>query len=149
MKNKRTHAEKQRLITQIICLVLAGLMLLGVIMSILPFSALTAHAADETVPTSETLPVIGAETTEEPETDGLLLRIGLMFGSGVTESFAVRAEDGFVIHHVDKETDEATVLYETPAAYAAVTKDANLALNEDGFYYPASKGVIIGGYHHA
>ena len=147
MKNKRTHAEKQRLITQIICLVLAGLMLLGVIMSILPFSALTAHAADETVPTSETLPVIGAETTEEPETDGLLLRIGLMFGSGVTESFAVRAEDGFVIHHVDKETDEATVLYETPAAYAAVTKDANLALNEDGFYYPASKGVIIGGYH--
>lgn len=141
MKNKRTRAEKQRLITQIICLALAGLMILGVIMSILPFSALTAHAADETQAAA------AVQTTEEPDTEGLLLRIGLMFGSGVTESFAVRAEDGFLIHAVDEETDEALLLYETPAAYAAVTKDANLAVNDDGIYYPASKGVIIGGYH--
>jgi hypothetical protein len=46
MKKKRTHAEKQRLVTQIICIVLAALMILGVVMSILPFSAMTAHAAD-------------------------------------------------------------------------------------------------------
>ena len=190
MKKKRTHAEKQRLITQILCLVLAGLMLLGVVMSILPFSALIAHAADEpaetpvteesvtddaVIPTEETPteqpteepspetaedvppqtteePIPAAPSTEEAETveesvRGLLLRIGLMFGSGVTESFAVRAEDGFVVHHVNRQTNEATPLFETTVSYAAVTKDANLALDEDGYYYPASKGVVIGGYH--
>ncbi len=166
MKKKRTYAEKQRLITQILCLVLAALMLLGVVMSILPFSALTAHAADVTVngvtdsdpettsasdlPAEEpvTAPSDAEEPThtEEPHT-GLLLRIGLMFGSGVTESFAVRAEDGFTMYHVDGETDDARLLYETTTAYAAVTKDANLAINDDGIYYPASTGVIIGGYH--
>ena len=64
MKKKRTHAEKQRLITQILCLVLAGLMLLGVVMSILPFSALIAHAAD-----------MPAETpvTEESVTDDAVI----------------------------------------------------------------------------
>ncbi len=163
MKKKRTHAEKQRLITQILCLVLAALMLLGVIMSILPFSALTAHAADEAsdVPAdtevSETeVPSADASSAEEPLADaaeveeptaGLLLRIGLMFGTGVTESFAVRAEDGFEVYHVDSETDEARLLFETDMPYAAVTKDANLAINDDGIYYPASQGVIIGGYH--
>jgi len=187
MKKKRTHAEKQRLITQILCLVLAGLMLLGVIMSILPFAALTAHAVDVpaddaviseetqtpdvpadvttetepaetptdnvpavTDPTEEpvTEPSVPEDTvvTEEPQT-GLLLRIGLMFGTGVTESFAVRAEDGFSVYHVEGETDESRLLYETAAPYAAVTKDANLAINDDGIYYPASQGVIIGGYH--
>ncbi len=195
MKKKRTHAEKQRLITQIICLIMAALMLLGVVLSILPFSAMVARAADEPTedtaasddvaaedpaetpaetPTEQPNEETTAETTEEttdavvpeateetlpaaPTTDdaesteesvnGLLLRIGLMFGSGVTESFAVRAEDGFVMHHVDKETDKAMPLYETAVSYAAVTQDANLALDEDGYYYPASKGVIIGGFH--
>jgi len=147
MKKKRTHAEKQRLVTQIMCLVLAGLMILGVILSILPFSAMVAHAADEpTVEEDVSASITDAEMTEEPQ-NGLLLRIGLMFGSGVTESFAVRADDGFVMVHVDRETDAVTPLYETATAYAAVTKDANLALNDDGIYYPASKGVVIGGYH--
>ncbi len=155
MKKKRTHAEKQRLITQILCLVLAGLMLLGVIMSILPFAALTAHAADVTdtavndeqniLSSAASVPE-DAEIDEEPE-PGLLLRIGLMFGSGVTESFAVRADDGFVVHHVDDKTDEAVKLYETTIGYAAVTKDANLAVDDDGIYAPAASGVVIGGYH--
>lgn len=146
MKKKRTHAEKQRLITQIICIALAALMLLGVVMSILPFSAMTAHAADA----SEAIDVTEVTDTEEIEKEphpGLLLRIGLVFGTGVSASFAVRAEDGFVVYHVNKTTDEATPLYETTVGYAAVTQDANLALDEDGMFVPASKGVIIGGYH--
>ena len=146
MKKKRTHAEKQRLITQIICIALAALMILGVVMSILPFSAMTAHAADMTDTDAQISAEDTVEEAKEP-TPGLLLRIGLMFGSGVTESFAVRANDGFTVYHVDKTTDAAAPLYETTVEYAAVTQDANLALNEDGMYVPASKGVIIGGYH--
>ena len=148
MKKKRTHAEKQRLVTQIICIVLAALMILGVVMSILPFSAMTAHAADLSDPEqTDSANGEGIDTAVKEPNPGLLLRIGLMYGTGVTASFAVRAEDGFVIYHVNKTTDEATPLFETAVDYAAVTQDANLALDEDGIYAPASKGVVIGGYH--
>ena len=153
MKQKRTHAEKQRLVVQIVCLLLAALMLLGVLMSILPYAALTAHAAEtdaaETAAVTETEepPTASDAVAEEEPDNGLLLRIGLMFGSGVTESFAVRADDGFAIRHVDSKTDESTVLWQTSEPYAAVCCDDNLKATDDGYYVPASEGVVIGGYH--
>lgn len=144
MKQKKTRAEKQRLVTQIICLALVALMILGVILSILPFSAMTAYAAD--LPDADQAVTEVNETEKEPN-PGLLLRIGLMYGSGVTASFAVRADDGFSVYHVDKTTDEVLPIYETETEYALVTQDANLAVDENGMYAPASTGVIIGGYH--
>ncbi|MBO5649217.1 MAG: SpoIID/LytB domain-containing protein [Clostridia bacterium] len=148
MPKKRTRAEKQRLITQILCLVLAALMILGVLLSILPFSYLTAHASDSNSDTTQTTENLSqnTETNESLPADPFLLRIGLMFGSGVTESFAVRAENGFSISHVRTSDDAATPLYETTEPYLCAARDGNLAF-EDGIYTVSSKNVVIGGYH--
>ncbi len=135
---KRTQVEKQQRMRQIFCLVMALLMLLGTLATVIPY----VSAADETEPAVTT----EAERHEEEPDNGLLFRIGLMFGDRVTESFAIRALDGFSFCHVDTD-DTVTPFIETTVPYIAVCKNDNLALNEDGYYIPSSQGVVIGGYH--
>jgi len=145
MKKKTSYAQKQKRLRQIFCIILAALMLLGVLMAVLPYLLLHVRAED-TVSANDT---IAAEDTVTEEADlncGPLLRIGLMFGSGVTPSFAVRANSGFKIGHVDNTTDAITPLWETPNTYIAACIDDNLALT-DGYYIPSKQNVIIGGYH--
>ncbi|MGM9626399.1 MAG: SpoIID/LytB domain-containing protein [Eubacteriales bacterium] len=144
---KRTYAEKQQRMRQIFCLVLAVLMILGVLAAVIPYLALNVSAADLSSDNAETESVSLEENIEQEEPDdGLLLRIGLMFGSGVTQSFAVRAQDGFVIGHVTAD-DCFNALWETAEPYIAVCRDNNLALDDNGYYIPSSSNVVIGGYH--
>ncbi len=146
-KKKRSYAEKQRRMRQVFAIVMAALMVLGVVASIMPYVGASDGNSD-TPALTEPEPAPSEDTEEAPDIgDGPLLRIGLMFGSGVTPSFAQRAPAGFLIHSVDKDSDLDTLCYETDVPYVAVCRDANLALNEDGYFIPATEGVIIGGYH--
>ncbi|MBQ8578275.1 MAG: SpoIID/LytB domain-containing protein [Clostridia bacterium] len=142
---KRTQAEKQQLVRQIICLAMVILMLLGVLVAAIPYVSAAEVTENSTSDVVTEVMTEDAENEEEPD-EGLLLRIGLMYGTGVTQSFAVRASDGFVLGHTG-EDDVFTPYIETAEPYIAVCRDDNLALDDDGYYVPASSGVVIGGYH--
>ncbi len=150
-KRKRTHADKQRLMTQILAIVMAALMLLGVIAAIIPYFALPMYALDATASDSTEItesdqPSDDTPPVQNPAADDLLLRIGLMFGSGVTPSFAVQASAGFIFHTVDAD-NTAEMLFSTGETVIAVCRDSNLAINEKGYYIPSTQNVVIGGYH--
>ncbi len=142
---KTSQADRQQRMRQIFCLILAILMLLGTLAAVIPYVS-AADLTTEDIGTAY-IPVMTEDAINEEEPDnGLLLRIGLMFGSGVTESFATSTESGFVFSHVTSD-NTVTPLYELPEPYIAVCKDANLAVDENGIYVPSAKNVVIGGYH--
>ncbi len=140
---KRTQAEKQQLYRQIFCLIMAALMLLGTLAAVIPY--VSAADVPETVAVSAAAPAAEQMNEEEPD-NGLLLRIGLMFGSNVTESFAIRAADGFQFGHTDK-NNAFTPFYMSSDPYIAVCKNDNLSKTDNGYYVPDTKNVVIGGYH--
>lgn len=139
---KRTQVEKQQRMRQIFCLVMALLMLLGTLAAVIPY---VSAAEDTSAPAASVVTAEDPKNEEEPD-NGLLLRIGLMFGTGVTESFATRAADGFAFGHTGDD-DVFVPFIETKEPYIAVCKNDNLALNDDGYYVPSSENVVIGGYH--
>ena len=145
---KRTQAEKQQRMRQIFCLIMAVLMLLGVLAAVIPYVSavdLPPNTEDSYI-SNEAVPTQTDNQTEKEPDNGLLLRIGLQYGSGVHTSFAVRAEFGFSLGIVKKD-NVYTVLYETEEPHIAVCKDGNLALDNDGYYVLSSQNVVIGGYH--
>lgn len=145
---KRTQAEKQQRMRQIFCLIMAVLMLLGVLAAVIPYVSavdLPPNTEDSYI-SNEAVPTQTEDQTEKEPDNGLLLRIGLQYGSGVHTSFAVRAEFGFSLGIVKKD-NVYTVLYETEETHIAVCKDGNLALDNDGYYVLSSQNVVIGGYH--
>ncbi|MCQ2432460.1 MAG: SpoIID/LytB domain-containing protein [Clostridia bacterium] len=144
-KKKKTYAEKQETLRKVFCLVMAILMLLGVLAAVIPYIGISAHALDTPELQLDEVPADTAETKEPLK--GLLLRIGLMFGSGVTPSYAISAPNGFVFGSVDNETDLFTPYFEAPDASAVICQDANLAIDENKNYAPGSRNVVIGGYH--
>ncbi|MBP3919657.1 MAG: SpoIID/LytB domain-containing protein [Clostridia bacterium] len=133
---------------QIFCLIMAVLMLLGVLAAVIPYVSavdLPPNTEDSYI-SNEAVPTQTDNQTEKEPDNGLLLRIGLQYGSGVHTSFAVRAEFGFSLGIVKKD-NVYTVLYETEEPHIAVCKDGNLALDNDGYYVLSSQNVVIGGYH--
>ncbi len=124
---KRTHADRQRLLTQIFCIVLAALMLLGVLAAILPYAMMQAYAADEPAVTAEDT---DADAAEEPD-NGLPLRIGLMFGSDVTPSFDISTACGFTFGSVDDETDCYTPYFTAVKPAVSICQDTNLTYSTD------------------
>lgn len=127
---------------------MAVLMLLGVLAAVIPYVSavdLPPNTEDSYI-SNEAVPTQTDNQTEKEPDNGLLLRIGLQYGSGVHTSFAVRAEFGFSLGIVKKD-NVYTVLYETEEPHIAVCKDGNLALDNDGYYVLSSQNVVIGGYH--
>ncbi len=111
----------------------------------------TTDTSTSTAEDTEDTDVTDTEGSENPSTPekpaDIMMRIGLMYGSGVTSSFQVSSSTGFVFGFVDDETDIFTPVWDTSMTEISACQDANLAKDRNGYYVPASQGVVIGGYH--
>lgn len=107
----------------------------------------TDSSSEDTKPPTEDTTAPPADPIVPQVPTDHMMRIGLMYGSGVTPSFRVSSSTGFVFGAVDKKTDVFTPVWETKSTDLTACQDANLAKDSDGYYVPASQGVVIGGYH--
>ena len=139
-KKARTHADKQKTLVRIMCIVMCALMVLGVLAAVIPYLALNVSAAD--VQETETVQI---EEESEPD-HGLLLRIGLIFGSDVPASYTVSAQNGFTLGYVSTADNSFTPCFPVSARKITVCQDANLVKTDDGFV-PGAQNVTLGGYH--
>lgn len=76
----------------------------------------------------------------------LMIRVGLMYGSGVTVGFETTAERGFSLGYVDSQ-NRYTALKQVADAVLAVTCDANLNNTNRTFTITDSQYPAVGGYH--
>lgn len=99
----------------------------------------------DTTETDTTEPPVPDDPPQQP-TD-YMMRIGLMYGSGVTSSFQISSDTGFLFGIVDDTTDVFTPVWDTSTTVISACQDANLTKDNSGYYTPASQGIVIGGYH--
>ena len=76
------------------------------------------------------------------------LRIGLVYGSGIVESFQTSADNGYYFGSVkNNASDSFDVFFYIKNNKIAVAHIANLAKNSVGRYYASSKNILIGKYN--
>ncbi|GHU37373.1 hypothetical protein FACS1894105_09380 [Clostridia bacterium] len=88
--------------------------------------------------------------TAPPEyySSGQNIRVGLVYDSGITESFRTKSSTGFLIGKTEKNNGIAlSALFSIPNKEIYVTRDVNLAKNAAGKYYNASGSIVIGKYN--
>ncbi len=80
------------------------------------------------------------------ETDDYKVRVGLMYGSGVTVGFETQAPYGFTIGSVTSD-NEYVQLWQVTDTRVSVTCDSNLSKNNMTYSITSSQSPVIGGYH--
>ena len=76
------------------------------------------------------------------------LRIGLVYGSGIVESFQTSADNGYYFGSVKEGASDAfRVFFYIKNTKAAVSHIANLAKNSAGRYYASNKSIVVGKYN--
>jgi len=95
---------------------------------------------------SQSLSVYGAETgnfTAAPN-----MRIGLVYGGGMVESFQTSSDTGFIFGNVQKNASDAfNVFFYIKNTNIAVSRTANLTKNSAGKYYASGSNIVIGKYN--
>ena len=90
-----------------------------------------------------TQPVYGGENANF--TSAPNMRIGLVFGSGMVESFQTSSDTGFVFGNVRQNASDAfNVFFYIKNTRIAVSRAANLAKNSAGRYYASGGNTVIG-----
>ena len=124
MSNKK-KTSSATLVARIMCIFLALLMVLGVVIMIVQYSAKVFAMSDE-------------------DYDNLKIRVGLMYGSDVTTSFEVKADYGFDLGYVDS-NNEFSPVYTVKTDIVTAASDINLSASGGGFV-KSSGSVTIGAY---
>lgn len=143
--SSKNNSKKSKKInwTRLLALVLAFLMFasvgtLGILMLINGVSAVDI-SYDE------------SNYTFSSETDGnLYIAVGLMYGTGVTVSFEIKAPYGFVVGDttISRNVRAFKPLYYLESDIAAVTVDANLKKKSMAYYLTDNPNeTVVGGYH--
>ena len=127
---KKTRAEKDKLLTRILCLVLMVLMVGGMLTSAIYYLITGAMVRTAAVEAADT------ET----------IRVGLMYGSGVTVGFETTAPNGFVPGAVASD-NSFTPLWQIGESKVSVTVDANLSKSGMTYSKTTSLSPVVGGYH--
>lgn len=132
-KTSSFEAKRKRSV-RILCLILAGLMVLG---SMYMLISMLIFAVSATSPFDE-------------ETDDITVRVGLMYGDGVTVGFETTAPNGYEIG-VQNITDGGYPyhpFWNLPNTKVSVTADANLSKKDSTYSITANSAqAVIGGYH--
>lgn len=120
---------------------LCALMLLGTFAAVIPYLGMGAYAADSTSATAAST----ENTLETIRTGTELVRIGLMYGTGVTVGFEVRADHGMYFGHVIE--NKFTPIWQTELTLVSATSDANLAKSAMTYSITSSPDAKVGGWH--
>jgi len=124
-KNEKAREPKSKLFVRIMAIILALLMVSGTIVSIILY-------------------LVSASFAYTPGNDPV--RVGLMYGTGVTVGFETTAEHGFDFGTVDG-TDQYLKLGQVTDTCVSVTCDANLAKSGRTYSKTSSTAPHVGGYH--
>ncbi len=135
--------SRRKLLVRIMAIFLVALMLLGSFAVVIQSLGMGSYAADSqssAMPESEpSQPIETIRTATET------VRIGLMYGSGVTVGFEVRAENGMNFGCVID--DQFTPLWQTSLTLVSATSDANLSKSAMTYSVTTSTEAVIGGWH--
>ncbi len=126
--NKKKREPASKIATRIIAIILVLLMLSGSIYYVFQFLFIHAHAS-----------------AQEFNPDNLI-RVGLMYGNGVTVGFETTAEHGFALGFVDAQ-NSFTPITQVADNALSVTSDCNLTNTNRTFAKTESISPAVGGYH--
>ena len=130
-KDKRIKTPKRVILTRIMALFLCLLMVGGVFAIVLPF--------------------LGGSYAAEPQDNanikniGDKVRVGLMYGTGVTVGFQTKSQNGFNIGYL--ENNNFTTLWQVTDDIVSVTCDSNLSKTGMSYSKTSSAACVIGGWH--
>ncbi len=128
LSDKKTRAGKKadvkKWLVRGMALFLAALMLLGAVVMILEMFRYPSAAH---------------------ETDGYSVRVGLMYGSGVTVGFETQAPHGFTVYSVTSD-NQFFPIGQVADTKVSVTCDSNLS-KQSMTYSLSSSASAVGGYH--
>lgn len=126
--------------------------ILALIMAILMVGGMayyTIYVLTTSVGAAETVTAEALDTSSLKNSGDVLVSVGLNYGSNLTKSFGVWADEGYTIGSQKLTEDrEFTPLWDIPTQYIACTVDDNLQ-ESGGSYILASKkkNTVIGGWH--
>lgn len=133
-KGKKKRVPASVLFTRILAIVLCVLMLIGSIIFALQF-ILNVRAVENS-------------GIYQVETDDVIVRVGMMYGSDVTVGFETTTEYGHVFGAVSQADDCYSKLWQTGTKVVSVTCDANLSKSAMTYSLASSPSdTVIGGYH--
>ena len=133
-RKKSSYESRRKRLVRIVCFVMAALMVLGsmyMLINMLIFSVFAASPAGNAV-------------------DDITLRVGLMYGDGVTVGFETTTPNGYEIG-VQNVTDGGYPyhpFWNIPNTKVSVTADANLSKKDSTYSITSNASqAVIGGYH--
>ena len=130
-RKKSTYEERRKRIVRILCFVLAALMVVGSLYTLIYMLIVAASAAD-------------------PSKDDITLRVGLMYGDGVTVGFETTTPAGYEIgvQPLTDGTYQYRPFWTIPKKKVSVTADDNLSKKDSTYSITNySAAAVIGGYH--
>ena len=130
-RKKSTYEERRKRIVRILCFVLAALMVVGSLYTLIYMLIVAASAAD-------------------PSKDDITLRVGLMYGDGVTVGFETTTPAGYEIgvQPLTDGTYQYRPFWTIPTKKVSVTADDNLSKKDSTYSItPFPTDVVIGGFH--
>jgi len=147
-KNRVSKYEARRkLLVRIMAIFLVALMLLGTVAVIIPYLGIGSYAADtsEAADMGLTSGLLQDTETADIRTGDEPVRIGLMYGTGVTVGFEVRADHGMYFGHVIDNI--FTPIWQTEKTLVSATSDSNLT--KSGMTYSVTQfpEAAVGGWH--
>ena len=131
---KKPKTPKRVILTRIMALFLCLLMVGGAFAMILPYLGIRSYAAEIDYDEFDTVNNI-SDT----------VRVGLMFGSGVTVGFQTKSQYGFNIGYL--ENNKLTTLWQVTDDTISVTCDSNLSKNNMTYLKTNSAACAVGGWH--
>lgn len=134
MSNKRKRGNETPLWIRIICGVLGGLMIFGIVVMAIPYMGQSIAYAGELEPTVESIP-----------TD-TMISVGLNTEKEAVASFSVQSKDGFNLSY-RKSNNESELLESYPAGSLTVAIDDNLYRYGNKLTTENLGIAAIGGYH--
>lgn len=130
---KKTKVSKKVIMVRVIAMILCLLMIGGVTSMLLPFLNINSYAAD-----------IKNDNYDYNYADKV--RVGLMYGSGVTAGFQTKSSYGFNIGYL--EDNNFFTLWQVTEDNVSVTCDSNLSKTGMTFLKTnSSSSYVIGGWH--
>ena len=142
-RHKRTREERKKLIVRILALFMAILMVAGAAYYAIYLMTLSVSAADPAAQTEI------MDTSSLNDSGDVPVRVGLMYGDGVTVGFEVTSSNGFTLGITETEGNCAfTPIWDLTASKVAATTDGNLSKSHMTYAVAYSAAdAVVGGFH--
>ncbi|MBQ8400501.1 MAG: SpoIID/LytB domain-containing protein, partial [Clostridia bacterium] len=140
---KRTKEEKKKLATRIVALLMAILMVAGAAYYAISLMTMSISASD-VIPETEIV-----NTSSLHDGGDVPVRVGLMYGDGITVGFEVTATAGFVLGITETTGNyDFTPIWELNEKKLSATTDGNLSKRNMTYSVAANASdAVVGGFH--